>query len=149
HAVLGTSDQCIATYPGDFAQSLIALDGTVEISGKSGMRSIPFAQLHKMPGDSPQIETSLAPGELISGFVIRGRWPRSVYLKVRDRRSYEFALSSAAVALDMQAGIVREARIALGGVATIPWRAREAEALLDGQRFDDALASRAAEAASS
>jgi xanthine dehydrogenase YagS FAD-binding subunit len=147
HAVLGASDQCIATYPGDFAQSLIALDGAVEISGKSGTRSISFAQLHKMPGDSPQIETSLAPGELISGFVIRGRWPRSVYLKVRDRQSYEFALSSAAVALDMQDGVVREARLALGGVATVPWRAREAEALLKGQRFDDALAGRVAEAA--
>ncbi|MGE5158059.1 MAG: FAD binding domain-containing protein, partial [Gemmatimonas sp.] len=71
HAVLGTSDQCIATYPGDFAQSLIALDGTVEVTGKSGTRSIPFAQLHRQPGNSPQIETALAPGELISGFTIR------------------------------------------------------------------------------
>jgi xanthine dehydrogenase YagS FAD-binding subunit len=147
HAVLGTSDQCIATYPGDFAQALMALDATVEITGKSGVRSMPFAQLHKPPGNSPQIETSLAPGELISGFIINGRWPRSVYLKARDRQSYEFALSSAAVALDVQDGVVRDARVALGGVATVPWRAREAEALLKGQRFDDALAGRAAEAA--
>lgn len=147
HAVLGTSDQCIATYPGDFAQSLIALDGTVEITGKSGTRSIPFAQLHRQPGDSPQVETTLAPGELISGFAIRGRWPRSVYLKVRDRQSYEFALASAAVALDMQNGVVRDARLALGGVATVPWRAREAEGLLKGKTFDDALAERVAEAA--
>jgi xanthine dehydrogenase YagS FAD-binding subunit len=147
HAVLGTSGQCIATYPGDFAQALIALDATVEITGRSGVRSIPFAQLHKPPGDSPQIETTLAAGELISGFTIPGRWPRSLYLKVRDRQSYEFALASAAVALDVQDGVVRDARVALGGVATAPWRAREAEALLKGQKFDDTLAQRVAEAA--
>src|ERR1700759_910400 len=147
HAVLGASDQCIATYPGDFAQALIALDATVEITGKSGMRNMAFADLHKAPGNSPQIETSLLPGELISAFSIQGRWPRSTYLKVRDRQSYEFALSSAAIALDVQDGTVRDARVALGGVATIPWRAREAETLLKGQKFDDALASKAAEAA--
>ena len=147
HAVLGTSEQCIATYPGDFAQALIALDATVEITGKSGTRNMPFAQLHKPPGNSPQIETTLTPGELISGFLIQGRWPRSVYLKVRDRQSYEFALASAAVALDVQDGIVRDARVALGGVATVPWRAREAEILLKDQKFDDALARRVAEAA--
>jgi xanthine dehydrogenase YagS FAD-binding subunit len=147
HAVLGTSDQCIATYPGDFAQALIALDASVEIAGKSGMRTIPFAQLHKPPGNTPQIETTLAAGELISGFTISGRWPRSVYLKTRDRQSYEFALSSAAVALDIQDGVVRDARLALGGVATTPWRAREAEALLKGQKFDDGLLQRVAEAA--
>jgi xanthine dehydrogenase YagS FAD-binding subunit len=86
-------------------------------------------------------------GELISGFTISGRWPRSVYLKTRDRQSYEFALASAAVALDVADGMVRDARVALGGVATTPWRAREAEALLKGQKFDDALAQRVAEAA--
>jgi xanthine dehydrogenase YagS FAD-binding subunit len=147
HAVLGTSDQCIATYPGDFAQALIALDAAVEITGESGTKSMPFAQLHKSPGRSPQIETALAPGELISGFTIEGRWPRSVYLKARDRQSYEFALASAAIALDVQDGTVRDARIALGGVATMPWRAREAEALLKGQKYDEALARRVAEAA--
>jgi xanthine dehydrogenase YagS FAD-binding subunit len=147
HAVLGTSGQCIATYPGDFAQALIALDATVEVVGRAGERTLPFAQLHKPPGDSPQVETTLTPGDLISGFTVSGNWPRSVYVKVRDRQSYEFALASAAVALDMQSGFVREARIALGGVATVPWRAREAEAILGGQRFDDALASRAAEVA--
>lgn len=147
HAVLGTSESCIATYPGDFAQALIALDAAVEIAGKSGSRSIPFAQLHQMPGDTPQIETTLQPGELISGFAINGRWPRSIYLKVRDRQSYEFALASAAVALDMQDGAVRDARVALGGVATVPWRAREAEALLKGARLDDDLVRRVAEAA--
>jgi xanthine dehydrogenase YagS FAD-binding subunit len=147
HAVLGTSEQCIATYPGDFAQALIALDATIEITGKSGVRSIPFSELHKVPGDSPQIETTLAAGELISGFAIPGRWPRSVYLKARDRQSYEFALASAAVALDVQDGVVRDARLALGGVATIPWRAREAEVLLKGKTFDDTLAQRVAEVA--
>lgn len=147
HAILGTSDQCIATYPGDFAQALIALDAMVEITGKSGVRNVPFAELHKAPGSSPQIETSLSPGELISAFLIQNRWPRSTYLKVRDRQSYEFALSSAAIALEVQDGTVRDARIALGGVATIPWRAREAEALIKGQKFDDELVAKAAEAA--
>ncbi len=147
HAVLGTSDQCIATYPGDFAQALIALDAIIEISDKSGTRSMPFAQLHRRPGNTPHVETVLAPGELISAFTVNGRWPRSVYLKARDRQSYEFALSSAAVALDVQDGIVQDARVALGGVATAPWRAREAEALLKGLRFDDGLAGRVAEAA--
>lgn len=147
HAVLGTSEQCIATYPGDFAQALLALDATVEITGKPGVRSIPFSQLHKPPGNSPQIETTLTAGELISGFTIPGRWPRSIYLKARDRQSYEFALASAAIALDVQDGVVRDARVALGGVATIPWRAREAETLIKGQKFDDALAQRVAEAA--
>jgi xanthine dehydrogenase YagS FAD-binding subunit len=147
HAVLGTSEQCIATYPGDFAQALIALDATVEITGRSGVHSMPFAQLHQMPENSPQIETSLAPGDLISRFTIPGQWPRSVYLKARDRQSYEFALASAAVALDVADGTVRDARVALGGVATVPWRAREAEALLKGQKFDDGLAQRVAEAA--
>jgi xanthine dehydrogenase YagS FAD-binding subunit len=147
HAVLGTSELCIASYPGDFAQALIALDAFVEITGKSGARTVPFAQLHKLPENSPHIETTLAAGELISGFRILGRWPRSVYLKARDRQSYEFALSSAAVALDVRDGVARDARVALGGVATIPWRAREAEALIKGQKFDDALARRVAEAA--
>lgn len=147
HAVLGVSDQCIATYPGDFAQALIALDAMVEITGRSGQRSMPFAQLHKAPGNTPDIETTLQPGELISAFSVSGRWPRSVYLKARDRQSYEFALSSAAVALDVQDGTVRDARIALGGVATVPWRAREAEALLKGQKFDDGLAQRVSDAA--
>jgi xanthine dehydrogenase YagS FAD-binding subunit len=147
HAVLGTSENCIATYPGDFAQAMIALDATLEITGKSGVRNIPFAQLHKPPGNSPQIETTLTAGELISGLTISGRWPRSVYLKARDRQSYEFALASAAIALDVQDGVVNDVRVALGGVATMPWRAHGAEALLKGQKFDDALAQRAAEAA--
>ena len=146
HAILGASEKCIASYPGDFAQALIALDAMAEIISASGRRLLPFSQLHKQPADTPQIETTLAPGELISGFTIDGSWPRSVYVKARDRQSYEFALSSAAVALHIRDGVVQEARVALGGVATVPWRAREAESLLKGQPYDENLAEHAAEA---
>jgi xanthine dehydrogenase YagS FAD-binding subunit len=149
HAVLGTSDQCIATYPGDFAQALIALDASVDVVGPHGARLLRFEDLHRAPGKTPEIETNLKPGELILGFTVpAGPWTRrSLYLKIRDRQSYEFALTSAAVALDLRDGMVNEARIALGGVATRPWRAREAEAVLKGKRLDEALAHGAAEAA--
>jgi xanthine dehydrogenase YagS FAD-binding subunit len=150
HAVLGTSEQCIAAYAGDFAQALIALDATIETAGGAGgPRRIPMARLHRQPGATPQIESSLAPGELITFIdVPAGAWTRrSLYLKVRDRESYQFALAAAAVALDLEDGAVREARIALGGVATVPWRAHEAEAVLIGKRLDEPLAMRAAEAA--
>jgi xanthine dehydrogenase YagS FAD-binding subunit len=149
HAVLGTSDQCIATYPGDFAQALMALDAQVEIMGPKGTREITFAALHRQPSSTPHIETTLAPGELITSFRIPATpfARRSVYLKIRDRESYEFALASAAVALDMDGETIREARIALGGVATVPWRAREAEARLRGQRLDDGATAAAADAA--
>src|ERR1043166_7010680 len=121
HAILGVSEHCIATYPGDFAQALIALDATVEIVGPKGRRTLPFAKLHRQPSDRPDIETTLAPGELIAGFLIAsGPCPRSLYLKVRDRESYEFAAASAAVALAMDGRSVREARIGIGGVATVP-----------------------------
>jgi xanthine dehydrogenase YagS FAD-binding subunit len=108
-----------------------------------------FAQLHVLPGNAPEKETVLAPGDLIIGFTIPAApWTRrSLYLKVRDRESYEFALASAAVALDLQDGMVREACIALGGVATKPWRAHEAEKVLAGKMFSDALAQEAANAA--
>ncbi len=149
HAVLGTSEACIAAYPGDFAQALIALEAQVEIANASGPRSIAFADLHAAPGGDPQTETILSPGDLITGFTIAAApWTRrSLYLKVRDRESYEFALASAAVALDLRGGVVNEARIALGGVATKPWRAREAEAALKGRPLDEAAARAAAEAA--
>jgi xanthine dehydrogenase YagS FAD-binding subunit len=149
HAVLGTSDHCIATYPGDFAQALIALDADVELAGPSGVRRIRFEDLHVPPDAHPHVETILKPGELITGFAVpTGAWTRrSLYLKVRDRESYEFALASAAVALDLSSGIVNEARIALGGVATKPWRAREAEAALKGRSLSEASALVAAEAA--
>jgi xanthine dehydrogenase YagS FAD-binding subunit len=149
HAVLGVSKHCIAAYPGDFAQALIALDAAVEIEGAHGRKLLPFAQLHRPPGDAPQLETVLAPGEMITAFVIpAGAWTkRSRYLKVRDRESYEFALASAAVALDLADGVVREIRIALGGVATVPWRSAEAERVLKGRRLDDAAMTAAADAA--
>jgi xanthine dehydrogenase YagS FAD-binding subunit len=149
HAVLGVSDECIATYPGDFGQALIALDAAVEIAGSDGVRTIPFASLHRKPGDAPDRETNLRSGELIVSFLVPAApWTRrSLYLKVRDRESYEFALASAAVALDQENGTVRNARIALGGVATVPWRALEAEAVLRGKSIDEQSLTAAAEAA--
>jgi len=149
HAVLGTSDHCIATYPGDFAQALIALDATVDTIGPNGARSIPFASLHRPPGDTPAIETVLRPGEMIASFrVALEPWMRrSLFLKIRDRESYEFAIASAAVALKLDDGKVAEARIALGGVATLPWRARAAEDALRDQEVDDRSIDAAAQAA--
>lgn len=149
HAVLGVSDHCIATYAGDFAQALIALDAAVEIAGPDSSRTIPLATLHRDPGDRPDIETTLQPHELIVSFLVpAGPWTRrSLFLKVRDRESYEFALASAAVALDQENGTVRSARIALGGVSTVPWRAREAEAALRGRAIDRETANAAANAA--
>jgi xanthine dehydrogenase YagS FAD-binding subunit len=149
HAVLGTSEQCVASYPGDFAQALIALDATVDVAGPRGVRNIPFAALHRRPADAPDVETTLEPGEIITSFFVpAGAWTkRSVFLKIRDRQSYEFALASAAVALDLDNGRVRNARIALGGVATIPWRASAAEAALKGKALDEMAAVAAANAA--
>jgi len=149
HAVLGVSASCIATYPGDLAVALIALDAAVSLVGPDGARSMAFADLHREPKDKPQVETNLRPGELIVGFSVpAGPWARrSVYTKVRDRQSYEFALASAAVALEMDGDTVRSARIALGGVATKPWRAREAESLLAGARLTEDLAQKAGRAA--
>jgi xanthine dehydrogenase YagS FAD-binding subunit len=146
HAVLGTSDHCIASYPGDFGQALIALDAQVDIAGPDGSRTISFARLHKAPGDSPQTETTLMPGELITAFVVPPLpWAkRSLFLKIRDRESYEFALASAAVALDLADGAVRNVRIALGGVSALPWRAHEAEAMLKGKRLDETTLNAAA-----
>jgi xanthine dehydrogenase YagS FAD-binding subunit len=149
HAVLGVSDACIAAYPGDFAQALMALDAQVEILGHGGMRKIRFEDLHVLPGNTPHIETTLAPDDVIVGFAIpAGPWTRrSLYLKVRDRESYEFALASAAVALDFSGSRVNEARIALGGVATKPWRSHEAEAALKGNALGPETMHAAANAA--
>ena len=135
HALLGTSPHCIATYPGDFAVALVAFDAVVDILGPNGMRTIPVEALHRLPGDRPDIETTLAPGEIITRIRVPatklGR--ASTYHKIRDRESYAFALSSAAVALTISGGKVEQARIALGGVATKPWRARQAEQGLVGR----------------
>ncbi|MEO8040947.1 MAG: xanthine dehydrogenase family protein subunit M [Betaproteobacteria bacterium] len=147
HAVLGGSTDCIATYPGDFAQALVAFDATVATLNSRGRRTIPVADLHRVPGTTPHVETVLAPGELITAIhVPAGPWTRrSRYVKIRDRASFQFAVVSAAVALHLDSGVVREARIALGGVATTPWRARKAESMLRGCRFDESLARTAAE----
>ncbi|WEZ85452.1 xanthine dehydrogenase family protein subunit M (plasmid) [Rhizobium sp. 32-5/1] len=149
HAVLGVSDACIATYHGDFAQALIALDATVEIAGQGANRRIRFAELHLQPGDNPEVETVLRPDEMITAIVISvpGWAARSKYLKIRDRESYAFALASTAVALDLDGDIVRDVRIGLGGVASVPWRAVPAEDVLRGKIFSEDLASKAADAA--
>ncbi|WP_375382318.1 FAD binding domain-containing protein [uncultured Sphingomonas sp.] len=142
HAVLGVSDQCIATYAGDFANALVALDAELLIAGEGGERRIPVAALHRPPGDTPWIETQLEPGELITAILLPARpdsW-RSHYLKVRDRASFEWALASAAVALDLVDGVVRDARVAVAGVATTPWRLPGVETALRGRTISPAVA---------
>lgn len=147
-AILGTSDACIATYPGDFAQALMALEASVELLGKDGPRSMRFADLHRLPADRPDLETTLHEGDLIIAFSIpNANFPRSKYLKIRDRESYEYALASTAAALRMDGDTIAEARIGLGGVATRPWRALEAEAALKGGPVTEARLARAADVA--
>ncbi len=135
HAVLGTSDQCIATHPSDMCVALVALDAVVGVKGPKGEREIKIIDFHTVPGAHPEIESVLAPGELVTHveLPVRPLASRSRYVKVRDRASFAFALASAAVALDVRGSAIREARIALGGVATKPWRAREAEDALVGK----------------
>ncbi|MBL6459099.1 xanthine dehydrogenase family protein subunit M [Belnapia sp. T6] len=149
-AVLGVSEHCIAHYPGDFANVLAALGAEVEILSSDGTaRRIAFEELHRLPGDAPHIDTNLRPGELIISFrVPAGPWTRrSLYLKIRDRESYDFAQASAVVALDLQDGVVREARVGLGGLVAKPWRSHEAEAALRGRKLDQASAQASADAA--
>ena len=135
HAILGTSEQCIATHPSDMCVALAALDAVVQITGPSGDRALPFAELHRLPGDTPYLDTNLATGEIITAIdlPVKGFAAHHAYLKVRDRASYAFALVSVAAALEMDGDTVKEARVALGGVAHKPWRDRSAEALLHGQ----------------
>jgi xanthine dehydrogenase YagS FAD-binding subunit len=149
HAVLGVDQSCIAQYPGDFAVALIALDAHLDLSGPRGPRRIPFASLHRAPEGQPHIEITLEPGEIITAFHIpNGAWTRrSLYLKVRDRASYEFAIASAAVALELNADDVVSARIGLGGIAYRPWRSEDAEKVLLGKPLTEANAQAAAEAA--
>jgi len=135
HAILGTSDQCIATHPSDMCVAMAALEAVIHVEGPKGKRSIPFTDFHKLPGDTPNIENALEPGDLIT-YVdlpkpIAGS--HSVYLKLRDRASYEFALASAAVVVRVEGGHIRYARVAMGGVGTKPWRSHEAEAALMGK----------------
>jgi xanthine dehydrogenase YagS FAD-binding subunit len=151
HAVLGWSEHCIATHASDLCVPLAALDAVVEVEGPNGAREIAFEALHRLPGDTPEKETSLAAGELI----VAVRLPAEAkafagharYLKVRERTSYAFAVVSAAAALHLEGGVIRQARLALGGVAAKPWRAHEAEALLAGAEPSPETFARAAEAA--
>lgn len=135
HAILGTSDSCIATHPSDMCVALAALEATVHVTGPSGERSIAMADFHRLPGDSPQRDTNLEPGEIITSVELpaRGFSANYTYLKIRDRLSYAFALVSVAAGLELDGGTIKEARFALGGVAHKPWRDTTAEAVLRGQ----------------
>jgi xanthine dehydrogenase YagS FAD-binding subunit len=139
HAVLGASEQCIATHPSDMCVALAALDAVVQVRGTNGVRAIPFAEFHRLPGSSPEIDTNLRPGELILSIDLpKGPYAaHSAYVKVRDRASYAFALVSAAAALELDGGTIRSARLALGGVAHKPWRSERAEAALAGKQTND------------
>ena len=139
HAILGGSSACVATHPSDMCVALAALDAVVRLEGSAGARSMRLMDLHRLPGDRPDIETELQQNELITAVEIPplGFARRSTYRKVRDRASYAFALISVAAALDFdEGGVVRDVRLALGGVAHKPWRALKAEAALKGQRAD-------------
>lgn len=146
-AILGTSEHCIATYPGDMAVAMQMLDATVEVDGPGGSRTLAIDDLYRLPGDTPHLDTTLAPGELITHITLPPPPPGAMrYRKVRDRASYAFALVSVAAALDVSDDIVTGARIALGGVAHKPWRARRAEAALLGRAATVAVFAEAADA---
>ena len=148
HAVLGCSEQCIATHPSDMCVALAALDAVIHVKGSSGERAIAFDDFYLLPGKTPQRETALEHGDLIMSVELP-EMPfarNSRYIKVRDRASYEFALSSAAAALDIKDGIIGDSRLALGGIATKPWRAHEAERVLKGAKPDAATFEKAADA---
>ncbi|MDC0713832.1 xanthine dehydrogenase family protein subunit M [Stigmatella sp. ncwal1] len=149
HAVLGTSAQCIAANPSDMSVALAALDATVHVSGPQGERTVAFGDFHLLPGSTPERETVLRPGELITHVSLpASRFAaRSRYLKVRDRASYAFALASAAVAIELDGKTIKDARVALGGVGTKPWRSAEAEKALIGQPADEVHFKAAAAAA--
>src|SRR5438477_10373322 len=146
HAVLGTSENCIAAHASDLAVALVALDAIVELRGAGRQRTVSLIDLYRLPEDAPHIETVLEPGEVISAVTVSANPAarRSHYVKVRDRASFEFALVSAAVALDMDGPRIRQARIALGGVGTKPWRVPGVEAALAGASLDQAAFRRAA-----
>ena len=132
HAILGTSEHCIATHPSDMCVALAALEAIVRVTGKKGERKIPFAEFHRLPGNTPHIDSNLQSEEIITAIDLppKGFAEHYMYLKLRDRRSYAFALVSVAAALEMEGETIREARLALGGVAHKPWRDVEAEAML-------------------
>jgi len=147
-AILGVSGSCIATHPSDMCVALAALDAVVEVCGVGGTRRVPLADLHRLPGDTPQVETTLEAADLVTAVELPPApvAANSRYRKVRDRASYAFALVSVAAALEVRDGTVAEVRLALGGVAPKPWRAREAERILLGGPADEAAFRRAAEA---
>jgi xanthine dehydrogenase YagS FAD-binding subunit len=151
HAVLGWSEACIATHPSDFCVPLVALDAVVEIEGRGGRREVALEALHRLPGDTPERESVLEPGDLIVALRLPGEAralaAHARYLKVRERTSYAFAIVSAAALLRIERGSIRDARLALGGVAAKPWRARSAEKVLAGCNPTAAAFRRAAEAA--
>jgi xanthine dehydrogenase YagS FAD-binding subunit len=148
-AVLGTSDQCIANNPSDMCVAMAALEAVIHLEGAKGKRAVPIADFHLLPGDTPHKETVLEPGDLITHVTLPPpvRGVKSLYLKLRDRASYEFALASAAVVLAVEGGRIQRARFALGGVGAKPWRSPEAEAALEGQAPDVGVFQRAAEIA--
>jgi xanthine dehydrogenase YagS FAD-binding subunit len=148
HAVLGASETCVATHPSDMCVALAALDAVVTVRGKNGSHDIPLTAFHRLPGDTPQLETMLEPGELIVAVTVpqNGIAARSSYRKVRDRASYAFALVSVAAGLEMEHGKIKDVRLALGGVAHKPWRAERAEAVLRGGEATEAAFRQAAEA---
>ncbi len=150
HAIFGWSEQCVATYPGDMANALYALDAVVRVRGANGReRAIPIDEFHRLPGDAPQRDTNLQHGELIVAIELpRSNFAKSsYYLKVRDRASYAFALVAVAAALELDGNTIRQARVVLGGVAHKPWRSREAEAVLARQSVSEESFRRAADAA--
>lgn len=148
-AVLGTSEFCIATHASDLAVALAALDASVHVHDDAGEHVVPLSEFYRLPGRTPHIENALAPNQLLTGVSIPllPFAARSTYLKVRDREQYDFALASAAVALDAHAGVIRNARVALGGIATIPWRSPEAETALANQPATRETFTKAADAA--
>ncbi|CAM5609796.1 FAD binding domain-containing protein [Streptomyces griseorubiginosus] len=147
HAILGTSDACVATHPSDLAVALIALDAAVHLNGSGGPRTVPLADFYLLPGQTPHLENTLRPGELITGITVPAlRWAvNSTYLKIRDRASYEFGLTSAAVALNVRGTTIVEARVAVGGVGTRPWRLHAVEHALAGRPLTAATYEQAAE----
>ncbi|MER6426017.1 xanthine dehydrogenase family protein subunit M [Streptomyces sp. NPDC001137] len=146
HAILGTSDSCVATHPSDVAVAFAALEATVHLLGPEGERRVPFTDFLLRPGNTPNREHAIRQGELITAVEIPAhpRPLKSGYLKVRDRQSYEFALTSAAVALHVRGGVIREAKVAAGGVATVPWKLSAVERALIGERPSDRLWAEAA-----
>src|SRR5256886_2798436 len=147
HAILGASETCIATHPSDMCVALAALEARVHVAGPAGERAIAFADFHRLPGDTPQLDNSLHPNEIVTAVELPadGFAKNYSYLKIRDRLSYAFALVSVAAALELEGGTIRQARLALGGVAHKPWRGTAAEAGLRGQPTNQATFTRAAD----